>query len=420
MEAFCETTESREQIHTAHSSSDAEKFDIPILIGGKGKKPKPSAPQAPRSRDSGNQRALLEAIRALAVSRKSKASHPAHRVAQRIGIHHLGHHSLAQALPTRQLAHSAYLPTFPPVPTQKVTTRIRFSVCVNAAGVAEVLFRNCVASDRDAVVYSATSSYAASTSNGFSGNSGIVAGMTGAANNSPYTAATLTAQQGLNTDGKNGMRVVSSEFECTYIGSNQSKSGQVYFLKSVDNSDISTYSTSQVIQHPHSVCFDVQRAEKMSGCMQPSSKEQMNLGEYLFPLSQPDTGAPYYDYTSASAAGGTSIGGLYFTGCPAGVTFQVLLTTHIEFCGPITSTLATPSPSDEGALQAAFQLASEVHSAQVAEPNKAREKHVETVIAESATIDATKLIAKDAPPGIANIARVGLSVEKMAFRKKKK
>lgn len=279
-----------------------------------------------------------------------------------------------------------YIPSMPPLSTQKFTCHQAFEMTVGTAGFGFVGFRPQFCNDRDSLVYS-TATFAGSTlASGIT--NALVVGVGGIPISSfPYSWATIASNNGsLGADSLYRPRIVSFGANITYTGKALDRSGSIYSLVSTTGEDVSNRTLSQIIANPASMRYSVNDMEQAYVTLHGTLREHYNLqnpevtGTACFPDSANLPNRLYYDYTgSGTSASVPCVGVLIVNGVP-GTTFNVDIIAHFEVGGEGPGCLLTPCYCDEAALSQANNVSKISQSLHKANPHTTKSNIAQAAI----------------------------------------
>lgn len=280
-----------------------------------------------------------------------------------------------------------YIPSMPPLSTQKFTCHQAFEVSIGTAGVGFIGFRPQFCNDRDSIVYS-TPTFAGSTLAAAITNAAVV-GVAGIPISSfPYSRPTMLSTNGsLGADSLYRPRLVSLGANITYSGKAIDRAGTIYSLVSTTGEDVSNRTLSQIIANPASMRYSVNEMEHAYVTIHGTLREHYNLqnpeitGLACLPDSSNLPNFIYYDYQSSSASSSVPCVAVMIINGTPGTTFNCDIIGHYEVGGEGPGCLLTPCFADENSLSQANNVSKISQSIHKANPHATKSSIAQQAVA---------------------------------------
>lgn len=318
-------------------------------------------------------------------------------------------YALAIAEPFHPNARNACLPSYPAVPSQKVTGFTRFIMTTGTTGFGFVALCPTL-SNNEPVAFFSTSTYTGSAMQILTSNNTYATGVSDAKiPNLPYTTDDLTSGFVSDSEFVTG-RLVSLGLRITYTGTTLNQSGVYYLYSSPNHQNVTRIADSTgelgalsetevcgVTRNPCELrCYPVSAEEAAYN----NSLSYNNKSQALFPYSNSAT--DFAGFLLPSVTGtpsstvyvGSPIAVVLVSGLPANSSFLVEIVEHVEYAGQRTSSVSTNTEADQRGFEMVTAAAQRLPSLKNAQPEKTFLTLMRDAIGEVAT--ALKPIAVDA------------------------
>lgn len=309
---------------------------------------------------------------------------------------------------------TVYAPVMPDLHTQKVTQRATYTLTPNASGNAQALFSSNVCNDRCSIIYTHDGTHVSASNGPFTRTAAALTGWTGSAMPGPYSYATLISNNpGLAAEARHSWRINVVGVRVMLDSSISNQSGIVRYAKHADNGDVSNMAFDDIVRSSKTIAGHFNQALSFEFSDFATDREMMKMQDTkLSPLS---VGTPnvYYDYITSSAASNPAHFGLHFSNMAAGTSITLEVITHVEYAGPTMSSVSTPCPTFDSAIETHVQIATDIHRSIASSPNVDRAAHAQRALEEHAVGGALNVANKSGVPG----ASMALGVEKFAVSK---